>query len=229
MSVPKNADDKSPLRKRVKFFEQSRNQWKDKYQVAKKTIKRLSNRVRYLETRATQWKQRAIIAEKELKPFKVRSKPKEEQLEPLKKKRLAPLKTTPLPNFESIPFNHQYSTLHIMLCLSFVLSATSRLRGSSRCFETVTSGFQLSLPVPSWYTVRLWLLRFGYDKLTRPKPSALDGIWIVDHTIQLGQEKCLVILGIRVCHLRRSGECLKHENLEPITRLPIPPSHGNIV
>jgi len=142
----------------------------------------------------------------------------------LKKKLLEPKPTTmPTGRFEIVPFHHQYSVDHIMLCLSFVLSAASSLRGASRCLETIITHLQLSLPVPSWYTIRLWLLRLGYYKLTRPKEFATDWIWIVDHTIQLGEEKALVILGIRMREIP-SDSCLKYENMEPITLLPV--KHG---
>lgn len=53
---------------------------------------------------------------------------------------------------------------------------------------------QLPCRSPSWFTGRLWLLRIGYDTLTRPKEAAEDGVWIVDHTVQMGAEKCFVIL-----------------------------------
>ena len=115
-----------------------------------------------------------------------------------------------------------------MLCLSFVLSSASSLRGASRCLETVRTCLQLSLPVPSWHTIRLWLLRLGYYKLTRPKELATDWIWIIDHTIQLGEEKALVILGIRLQNIP-SDSCLKYEDMEPITLLPVKHSNGKIV
>jgi len=38
----------------------------------------------------------------------------------------------------------------------------------------------------------------SYYKLIRPKPKAHDWVWIVDHTVQLGAEKCLLILGVRL-------------------------------
>jgi hypothetical protein len=40
---------KTPPRKLARFFEKSRNRWKDKYREAKRTVKRLKNRVRFLE------------------------------------------------------------------------------------------------------------------------------------------------------------------------------------
>jgi len=83
--MKKSQDYKSPLRKLVKFFEQSRNQWKEKSIEAKSTIKRLSNRVRYLETTKAEWKQRAILFEKELKQLRLQTEKKPDKLE-LKKK-----------------------------------------------------------------------------------------------------------------------------------------------
>jgi len=157
MSVKENQEYKSPLRKLVKFFEQSRNQWKEKYQSAKKTIKRLLNRVRYLETSKEQWKQKARQLEKELKELSGFTESLQEEL---KKKNDSKKIETKISRFEVIPFHHQYSIGHIMLYLSFVLSSSSSLRGGHRCLETVMEFFQLSLPVPSWYTARLWAAKF---------------------------------------------------------------------
>jgi hypothetical protein len=99
--------------------------------------------------------------------------------------------------FQQVPFYHTYSIGHIHLFLLLVLSSSTSLRAASRVIEIVTSFFGLGLSVPSWYTGRLWLLRLGYYKLTRRKQKAADWIWIIDHTIQWGSEKCLVILGLR--------------------------------
>lgn len=229
MSTTENPNYKSPLRKLVKFFEQSRNQWKEKYEKAKRKVKQLSNRVRYLETSKEQWKQKAIKLEQELKELRGVAKSQPDELEKLKKKPELKETLTPISRFEVVPFHHQYSIGHIMLYLSLVLSTSSSLRGGHRCLETIMDFFQLSLPVPSWHSARLWLLRLGYYKLTRPKPLAGDWIWVVDHTIQLGEEKCLVILGVRMCDLPPKGSCLKHENMEPITLLPVKHSTGDIV
>lgn len=157
MSERENQYYKSPLRKLVKFFEQSRNQWKEKYQLANKTIKRLSNRVRYLEKSKEQWKQKAIALEQELKQTRVENKSTAS-----KKKEIEPVVSTGVPEpFQVIPFQHQYSIGHVMLYLSLVLSASISLRGAGRVLEAVFRSFQMSLPVPSWHTARLWLLRFG--------------------------------------------------------------------
>jgi hypothetical protein len=73
------------------------------------------------------------------------------------------------------------------------------------------------------------LLRLGYYKLEREKEQAQDWIWIIDHTVQLGSEKCLVILGIRQSSLPAVKLHLTHEDVEPIALLPVTHSNGEIV
>ena len=91
------------------------------------------------------------------------------------------------------------------------------------------SSLQLPLTVPAWHTGRLWLLRLGYYKLTRPKEQADDWVWIADHTVQIGAEKCLVILGIRLSALPAVGQCLSHRDVEPIALLPVDKSNRDVV
>jgi hypothetical protein len=118
---------------------------------------------------------------------------------------------------------------HIWLFVTLVLSAAASLRGASRTLETVLSLFAPALPCPSWYAGRLWLLRIGYYKLTRPKPKASDWVWILDHTVQVGVEKCLLILGVRLSELSRTDLVLGHEDVEPIALLPVRSSNGEVV
>jgi hypothetical protein len=88
---------------------------------------------------------------------------------------------------------------------------------------------KISLPSPSWYSGRLWLLRLGYYKLTRQKEIAKDWIWIVDHTVQIGTDKCFVILGIRQSSLPLRGNCVSHKDVEIICLDPVKKSNGQIV
>ena len=46
-------------------------------------------------------------------------------------------------------------------------------------------------------TGQMWLLRLGLFELSRPKEAAEDWVWIVDHTVQIGVQKCLLIAGVR--------------------------------
>jgi hypothetical protein len=117
----------------------------------------------------------------------------------------------------------------IGLFLALVLSAAVSLRGASRVLELWSTVFELPEAAPAWYTGRLWLLRVGYYQLTRPKAQAADWVWILDHTIQLGVQKCLVILGVRLSRLPAPGTCLRHEDVEPIALYPVQTSDGEVV
>lgn len=115
------------------------------------------------------------------------------------------------------------------MMLSLVLSAATSMRGTSRAVKIVFESLGIKKSIPTWYSVRLWLLRLGYYKLTRKKAYADDWIWIIDHTIQCGQEKCLTILGIRQSSLPESETTLYHEDVEPLALYPVKSSNGNIV
>lgn len=58
---------KSPLKKLVKFFEKSRDNWKSKYLEKKTELKRAKNQINDLKHRKEDWKDRAIEAENKLK------------------------------------------------------------------------------------------------------------------------------------------------------------------
>jgi hypothetical protein len=65
--------------------------------------------------------------------------------------------------------------------------------------------------------------------LTRAKEEGSDWVWIVDHVGQTGQEKCLLIVGIRLRAVPAVGEYLTHVNVEPIALYPVTQSNGEIV
>ena len=54
-------------------------------------------------------------------------------------------------------------------------------------------------------------------------------MWIIGHTVQIGAEKCLVILGIPLSSLPCPERCVSHEDTEPTTLLPVTKSDGEIV
>jgi hypothetical protein len=115
------------------------------------------------------------------------------------------------------------------LFILLVLSACTGLRGAERTLLLMSDFFDSNYKVPSWYTGRNWLLRLGYYKLTREKEKSDDWIWIVDHSVQWGKEKCLVILGIQQSKLPESETILCHEDVEPLALFPVTQSNGKVV
>ena len=105
------------------------------------------------------------------------------------------------------------------LWLNLVLTAHSTLRGASAVWN-VLRPFVPSLPeAPDWTTGRTWLLRLGCDRLRRPKERATDWIWFIDHTVQIGPQKVLLIIGIRASHLPPDRP-LRLADREPIALVP---------
>jgi len=89
--------------------------------------------------------------------------------------------------------------------------------------------FGLNWEVPHHTTCRAWLLRIGLFQLQRPKDMGVDSIWIVDHTVQIGQEKCLAILGLRLRDVPAAGTALSLADLQLLTLLPVTHSDKQVV
>ena len=115
---------------------------------------------------------------------------------------------------------HGYGVNLISLCLRLVLEGGVSLRGVPRVLAVISEAFVLPLEIPDWTTNRLWLMRLGHAELTMPLVKADDWVWLTDHSVQIGDEKCLAIVGIRLCNLPKPGECLSHHDLYLIALVP---------
>jgi hypothetical protein len=113
--------------------------------------------------------------------------------------------------------------------LALVLRAGTRLRRTAAVLAMSWSWCGVDAPVASYYSVRLWLLRLGLYQLNRPKTQADDWIWIVDHTVQMGQRKCLIVVGIRQSAWNAKDRVLRHEDVELIDLQPVTESNGKVV
>jgi hypothetical protein len=71
------------------------------------------------------------------------------------------------------------------------------LRGVPRVLDVVSHALKLGWDIPHWTTVRNWLLRLGLARWRCGQRKADDWVFLVDHCVQIGTEKCLVGLGIR--------------------------------
>ncbi len=86
-------------------------------------------------------------------------------------------------------------------------------------------------PLPHFTTVRFWLLRLAYHKAHRPKEQASDWVWISDQSNQIGQEKCFLILGVRLSQLPPPGPDFPRRlsQMEPIELEPVTVSDKEMV
>ncbi len=229
-SSPEEKVYTSPQRKLVKFFEKSRDTWKARCLKGQATIHRLKNRATWLEQSRNTWKARARQRAARIRELEAQTG--QSASGHTKKKTayaVAPPQNRTL--FLQTPRHHHYSVGVMLLFVTFVLSSVTSLRGAARAIEIVTAQIPLPVPLPpcSWATGRLWLLRLGLYKLTRPKTVADDWVWILDHSVQIGQEKCLLILGIRLSTLQNTSCRLTHADLEPLDLRPVKKSTGDVV
>lgn len=72
------------------------------------------------------------------------------------------------------------------------------------------------LEVMSYGVVRQWVLRLGYGLLVQELEVRSDWIYIIDHSITLGRERCFLILGVTQASLETSGYALKHHQVRVI-------------
>ena len=116
------------------------------------------------------------------------------------------------------------------MTVRFVLQAATSLRASQACFDLVVT-LQGGLPFesPTHTTIQNWILRIGLYELQREKEFANDWIWIVDHTIQIGTIKVLIILGIRRSKWLQLDRPLVLADLEVLELLPVEVSNGEVV
>jgi uncharacterized coiled-coil protein SlyX len=101
-----------------------------------------------------------------------------------------------------------------------ILDGGVSLRGLPRVLALIGEAFGLPIKIPDWTTGRLWLMRMGHAMLTMPLEKADDWVWLADHSVQIGKQKCLAIVGIQLRDLPKPGECLGHHDMHLIALVP---------
>lgn len=100
--------------------------------------------------------------------------------------------------------------------LSAKINTSVSFRSLSKVFVTFNLYLNIELSSPSFSTTMLWIKKIGYAQLQSVKQKADDWIIIVDESIGIGQEKVLVVLGIRRSQVDFTRPLLL-QDMEPIT------------
>jgi hypothetical protein len=125
---------------------------------------------------------------------------------------------------------HHYGLGVIVSALECVLDGCQSFYASAWVIQLLSYVGDGIEDAPSYASIRLWLLRVGLYKLIRPLERADDWIWIVDHTMQCGDRKCLIILGLRCSVWQESPDRrLRRQDVETIALEPVCESTGEIV
>jgi len=125
------------------------------------------------------------------------------------------------------PAHHHYGAGVMRWYVRFVLQAATSLRAASRVLEVLQGWLPGVEHAPAANTGQWWLLRLGLYELQRPKEQAADWVWLVDHTIQIGQVKCLLIVAVRSSVWEAEGRGpLEHQDLTVLALEPMRQSTG---
>jgi hypothetical protein len=102
----------------------------------------------------------------------------------------------------------------MQLAIRMVLDAGVGSRGVSRVLDLFGTYFPVA--APAYTSVLNWVYRCGLHVLKRPVQRRTDWILVLDHTIALGESKCLVVLGIPASELQRVGYSPGHRDMQVI-------------
>src|SRR4029077_18286161 len=125
--------------------------------------------------------------------------------------------------------HHTYSVWAMELMLRVVLDGAVGFRACSAVLGVMHKWFPQLPTVPAPNTVQSWLLRVGLHELQRPKEKADDWVLLIDHTLQLGAWKCLVMVGIRQSVWEQLDRPLTHHDLALFALEPVQKSDGEQV
>jgi hypothetical protein len=117
---------------------------------------------------------------------------------------------------------HQFSAGMISLFMNLVLSGPVSQRAAASVLRLLASCLKWGkMRLPCANSGRLWMVRVGLYALRCEKEKADDWLWMMDHTVQLGPWKCLVIVAIRVSVWRSLDRPLRHEDLSLLNLTPM--------
>lgn len=90
------------------------------------------------------------------------------------------------------------------------------MRGAAASLELIVERLSLNIVMPSFSAIRWWLIRFGCYALLCPLPQREQWVWLIDHTVQIGAAKLLIVVGCLLSDVPFGKRDLQHEDLRLI-------------
>jgi hypothetical protein len=131
--------------------------------------------------------------------------------------------------FAPPPCGGHYSCSLVSFFVDLFLDTSASLRGAASAFAVFVRHFHLDLPVPSFTTIRAWVLRLGCYALLRPLRQDVPWLWIIDHTIQIGAQKLFLIVGCPLQDVPFGQRCLSLADLHLVALVPMEQSNQHLV
>lgn len=106
----------------------------------------------------------------------------------------------------------QFSVTIVQLAVDLVRQVGASMRGAAAGLALMASRLGLDIEMPSFGAVRSWLLRLGCYALTCALPAG-EWVLLLDHTVQIGPCKLLVIVGCPLASVPLGERPLRHSDL----------------
>lgn len=114
-----------------------------------------------------------------------------------------------------------------MISLECFLGSSAGFRALGNIFRILGNWISV-IAAPAASTIRQWFLKLGLYNLNRPKRSEDGWFLIFDTSIQMGPQKCVVVLGVRKSDLT-SDFCPTLEQAETLVVKPLNNTPGDVI
>ena len=114
-------------------------------------------------------------------------------------------------------------------CVRLVTQAGVAMRAVPRVLTILFGMPGPTDSLPGASSIRSWLQRLGLFTLHESIEHADDWVWLVDHSVQLGEMKVCVVLGLRLSESPLPERALRHEDVRTLAIVPVKTSTGEIV
>ncbi len=163
-----------------------------------------------LKATIQRWKNTALNATKRHRLQNARLKRSQGRIAKLEAE-LAELRaaTSPLPIA-----NHTYPAQLVALAVFMVVHAKSSLRCAAKTVGFVAQFLGWGYTAPSHTTIRRWVLRCGLWQLNYATDKTGNYVAILDESIQIGREKLLLLLGVKLRDDRSLAAPLTSQDVE---------------
>lgn len=113
--------------------------------------------------------------------------------------------------------------------MELVLAAPCSQRAAATIVNWVSRLWPGRHQTPTANAGRNWLFRVGLYELTCPQERGDDWVWLVDHTVQLGAHKGLIVVGLRLAAWQANPQPLVHQDVRLLHLAPMKRSDGQAV
>jgi hypothetical protein len=194
---------------RSTWYETARNLFRSR-NTQRARADRLAEQNRELKLRTEQLVAQLREAEERQDQAQQRIHQQQQEIEELRRQPIKLPSDLPLPH-------HTFGPKMISLCLN--LCKAIGFRPAETALRIIFDWMGVKADIPSFDAIRVWACRVGVAQLQSPIEGE-DWIWLVDHSNQIGQEKVLQIIGIRLKDLPPMGETLPLEKMHVLATIP---------